>query len=283
VSEQEGPSRPIGPIELTIGSRHNPRFRATLALRDSRERRERGLLLIDGAREIARALDAGVALVEAWVARERVSDRGLLGVLTAVEASGAPIVEATPVLLAKLAYGDRDDGIVAIATAPSDDLARLVLPPDPLVVVIEGVEKPGNLGAIVRSADGAGADAVIVADPAADPWNPNAVRASTGTVFSMPIAVCSSTEAREALAARAIAIVAADPDGDLPYDEVDLTGAVAIVLGSEASGLTDAWRDDVAARVRIPMQGVADSLNVSATAAVLLFEARRQRGATAGG
>jgi TrmH family RNA methyltransferase len=277
VSEPDGPIELGRPIEPTISSRHNPRFRAALALRDSRERRARGLLLIDGAREIARALTAGVVVVEAWVARDRIRRAEGRAALSAIGGAGAPVVDATPELVAKLAYGDRDDGIVAIAAAPPTDLARLVLPPEPLVVVIEGVEKPGNLGAIVRSADGAGADAVIVADPAADPWNPNAVRASTGTVFSMPLAVCSSAEARGTLAARGIRIVAADPDGDHPYHEVDLTGAVAIVLGAESSGLTDAWRDGAVTRVRIPMRGVADSLNVSATAAVLLFEARRQR------
>jgi TrmH family RNA methyltransferase len=271
VSDATGP-----PI---INSRHNERFRAALALRDSRERRERGLLLIDGIREIARALTADVALVEAWVARERVTDVGSHEALAAVEASGAPIVEATPELLAKLAYGDRAEGIVAIAATPPTELGRLVLPPEPLLVVIEGVEKPGNLGAIVRSADGAGADAVIVADLAADPWNPNAIRASTGTVFSVPLAVCSSTEAREALAARAVRLVASDPDGDQPYHGVDLRGAVAVVLGAEATGLSDAWDGPDVVRARIPMHGVADSLNVSATAAVLLFEARRQRSA----
>ena len=195
----------------------------------------------------------------------------------AVEATGAPVVEATPELLARLAYGDRDDGIVAIVAAPPTALDALDLPPEPLVVVVEGVEKPGNLGAIVRSADGAGVDAVIVADPASDPWNPNAVRASIGTVFSIALAVCSAEDARAYLGAHGIRIVAADPDGERPYHEVDLTGALAIVLGAEAAGLSDTWRGEAIVRARIPMLGAADSLNVSATAAVLLFEARRQR------
>ena len=261
-----------------LSSRHNPRFREALALREVRERRGRGLLLVDGAREIGRALAAGLAFEEAWVARERVRSADGRDALAALEAAGSPIIEVTPELLARLAYGDRDDGIVAVVAAPPTDLDALDLPPEPLVAVVEGVEKPGNLGAIVRSADGAMVDAVIVADPVSDPWNPNAIRASTGTILSMPIAVCSSTDARAHLETRGIRVVAADPDGDRPYHEVDLTGGVAIVLGAEAGGLSDAWRDGSVERVRIPMRGRADSLNVSTTAAVLLFEARRQRG-----
>jgi TrmH family RNA methyltransferase len=269
-------SEPTGAI---VSSRHNPRFREALALREARERRTRGLVLVDGAREIARVLEAGLTPAEVWVARERVGGAEGHAALAAAEAAGAPIVEATPELLARLAYGDRDDGIVAIVAAPPTGIERLALPAAPLVAVIEGIEKPGNIGAIARSADGAGVDALIVADPTSDPWNPNAVRASTGTVFVVPLAVCSTAEARAALDARGVRIVAADPDGDLPYHAVDLTGAVAIVLGAEATGLTDAWRDDAVTLVRVPMRGVADSLNVSTTAAVLLFEARRQRGA----
>jgi RNA methyltransferase, TrmH family len=268
-------SRGAGPIS----SRHNPRFRDALALRDAKSRRERGLLLVDGAREIGRALAAGAVLEEAWVARDRVRSQEGRETLVAVEATGAPVVEATPELLARLAYGDRDDGIVAIVATPRTDLDGLVIPKEPLVAVVEGVEKPGNLGAIVRSADGAGVDAVIVADPASDPWNPNAVRASIGTVFTIPLAVCAAEEARAYLVAQGVRVVAADPDGDRPYHEVDLTGSVAIVLGAEAAGLSATWRSDDVARVRIPMRGAADSLNVSASAAVLFYEARRQRGA----
>jgi RNA methyltransferase, TrmH family len=267
--------RPAGPIS----SRHNPRFREALALREARTRRERGLLLVDGAREIERALAAGARIEEAWVARVRGRSDAARGALAAVEATGAPVVEATPELLARLAYGDRDDGIVAVVATPRSDLDALALPPEPLVAVVEGVEKPGNLGAIMRSADGAGIDAVIVADPASDPWNPNAVRASIGTVFTVPLAVCAAEVARAYLAAHDVGIVAADPDGDRPYHEVDLTGPVAIVLGAEAAGLSATWLSEDVARVRIPMRGAADSLNVAATAAVLFYEARRQRGA----
>jgi TrmH family RNA methyltransferase len=270
-------SRDAGPRSEPISSRHNPRFRDAVALRDARPRRERGLTLIDGAREIERAVAAGARVDEVWVARERVRSQEGRQALAAVEAAGAPIVDATPELLARLAYGERDEGIVAIVATPRLDLDDLNLPAAPLVAIVESVEKPGNLGAIVRSADGAGVDAVIAVDPASDPWSPNAIRASIGTVFSVPIAIARAEDAQAYLERHGVRVVAADPDGVAPYHAVDLTGPVAIVLGAEAEGLSDAWRSDRIARVRVPMHGAADSLNVSATAAVLMFEARRQR------
>ena len=160
---------------------------------------------------------------------------------------------------------------------PATDLADLVLPEDPLVAVLEGVEKPGNLGAVLRSADGAGVDALIVADSASDPWNPNAVRASIGTVFSVPLATCAAGEALAYLQSLGLRIVAAAVDAAAAWDGVDLRGGVAIALGSEATGLSDTWRVEGVEWVRIPMLGRADSLNVSASAAVLFYEALRQR------
>jgi TrmH family RNA methyltransferase len=150
------------------------------------------------------------------------------------------------------------------------------------VAVIEGVEKPGNLGAVLRSADGAGVDAVVVADPATDPWNPNAIRASLGTVFTVPIAVATAAEAFDWLRNQGIGAVAALVDAPLSYTDADLTGALAIVLGSETAGLSEVWRTGDVTPVRVPMRGVADSLNVSVTAAILFYEALRQRGAQPG-
>ena len=181
-------------------------------------------------------------------------------------------------MLGRLAYGDRSEGLVATVRVPDLSLDGLDLPPDPLVVVLEAVEKPGNLGAVLRSADGAGADAVILADPGTDPFNPNAVRASLGTIFATPLAAAPSGEVRAWLAAAGIRILAARVDGAVDYTGADLRGSCAIVLGSEAGGLTDAWSGDGVTAVRLPMLGVADSLNVSIAAAVLLYEARRQRG-----
>jgi len=263
-----------GPV---ISSRQNPRFRAALGLREARERREQGRLLVDGAREIGRALDAGVAAVEAWVAPERLRSDAARALLPRLAGSGAALVETTPDLLARLAYGERDDGIVAVFTLPATDLARIELPGQPLVVVVEGVEKPGNLGAVLRSADGAGADAVIVTGSVGDIWNPNSVRASLATIFSLPLATSSAADTAAFLRERNIAIVAARVDGTTDYDAADLSGPLAIVVGAETTGLSDAWSGPDVTSVRIPMLGLADSLNVSVSAAVLLYEARRQR------
>ncbi|MGH2513338.1 MAG: TrmH family RNA methyltransferase, partial [Candidatus Limnocylindrales bacterium] len=168
-------------------------------------------------------------------------------------------------------------GLVGVIRTPPVGLDRLALPAEPLVVVAESVEKPGNLGAILRSADGAGADALIAADPRTDVFNPNAIRASLGTIFSVPVAVASSADTIAWLMARRIRIIAARVDGSVPYTEANLRGPLAIVLGSEAHGLAGAWSMPGIEAVHLPMLGSADSLNVSVAAAILLYEARRQR------
>ncbi len=265
------------PPSVIIESSHNPRFRAALALREARDRRATGHILVDGGREIGRALASGVRPVELWVAPERVRDPEARAALRDAAAGGVPAIHASAELLAKLAFGDRDDGLVLVAHTPSTDLADLALPAGALVGVVEALEKPGNLGAILRSADGAGLDALIVADPRSDPWNPNAIRASMGTVFRVPLAVCTAAAAMDRLRAERVRIIAARVDGSVPYASADLTGALAIVLGSEADGLSPAWTGPDVSAVHIPMRGVADSLNVSVSAAILFYEARRQR------
>lgn len=269
--------QPIPP-EPDVSSRQNPRFKATLALRDARERRTRGRIIVDGAREIGRALEAGVTLVETWIASEQIRSDTARSVLPRA-ATAAEVIETTPELLARLAYGERDEGMVAVFEAPPTDLASVAarLPERPLIAVMEQVEKPGNLGALLRSADGAGVDAVIAADPVSDIWNPNAIRASLGTIFSLPIAVCSSAEALSFLREHEVAILAARVGGATDYDAVDLSGPVALVVGAETSGLTETWAGAGVTPISIPMLGLADSLNVSASAAVLFYEARRQR------
>jgi TrmH family RNA methyltransferase len=264
-----------------VSSRQNPRFKAALALRDARERRAHQRILVDGAREIGRALEVGFKLVEAWVAPERVRSEAARALLPQVAAAGR-IVETSPELLARLAYGDRDEGIVAVFEQPTTRLEDLELPPAALIAVLERVEKPGNLGALLRSADGAGIDAVIAADAVSDIWNPNAIRASVGTIFNLPLVACGASEARDFLLARNINVLAARVEGATDYAAVDLTKPVALVVGAEVSGLSDAWRGDGITAVSLPMLGSADSLNVSATAAVLFYEARRQRRAAAG-
>jgi TrmH family RNA methyltransferase len=198
--------------------------------------------------------------------------------LDALRERAIPVTATSEAVFAKLAFGDRAEGILAVVRVPSAALADLTLPRDPLVVVIEGVEKPGNIGAIMRSADGAAADAVIAASPRTDLFNPNAIRASAGTMFTVPNGAGPTDEVIGWLRAGGIRIVAARVGAGRAYTEADLTGPLAVALGGEADGLTDAWAADGIEPVNLPMLGVADSLNVSTTAAILLYEARRQRG-----
>jgi len=268
---------PLPHPDAVISSPKNPRVRAATELRERRARDAIGLTLVDGARELGRALDGGARVVEVFADETSLTQDGA-SILERARAAGAAVVPVTRVVLDRLAYGDRSEGLVATVAVPDLSLGALHLPPDPLVIVLEGVEKPGNLGAVLRSADGAGADAVIVADPRTDLFNPNAVRASLGSIFTVPLAAGSSTEVRAHLAANGLRVLAARVEGSLTYTEVDLRGPLAIVLGSEADGLTGAWADEGVVPVRLPMLGVADSLNVSIAAAVFLYEARRQRG-----
>ncbi len=259
-----------------ITSLTNPRVKAAVRLRDRREREATGLTIVDGAREILRALDAAIRIESAFIAPALLRSEDALEVDARIHAWPATI-EVSPAVLAKVAYGERSDGIVAIAETPSRSLVDLDLPPDPLVVVVEGVEKPGNLGAVLRTADAAGVDAVLAADPRTDLFNPNAIRASIGTIFSMPVVAASSPEILAWLVERGIRPIAAIVDAPATYTGADLRGPLAIVLGSEADGLSTAWRDASVTPIAIPMHGVADSLNVSIAAAVVLFEAVRQR------
>lgn len=260
-----------------ITSTKNPRVKAALELRDRRGREQVRATLVDGVREIARALAGGARVRELFVDETRLRGDAPM-VVDRARSAGADIVAASGSVLDRLAYGERSEGLVAVVAMPDTAVERLVLPADPLVVVLEGVEKPGNLGAVLRSADGAGADAVIVADPRTDIFNPNAIRASLGTIFTVPVASGTSAQVRARLERDGLRIHAARVDGSVPYTDADLTGPVALVLGSEAGGLTDAWAGDDVTPVHLPMLGIADSLNVSITAAVLLYEARRQRG-----
>ena len=191
--------------------------------------------------------------------------------------TGAAIYPVGPPVFEKLAFGQRADGVIGVAEMPAATLDRLRLPDVPLVAVLERVEKPGNIGAVLRSADAAGVSALVVADAATDLYNPNAIRASLGTIFSMPVATGATAETLAWLRAHGLAIFTARVDGSIPYDEADFRQPSAIVLGSEAEGLSEAWSGSDMIALRLPMLGVGDSLNVSATAAVLFYEALRQR------
>ncbi len=268
----------VGPASPpAITSPANPRLRAIGRLRDRHERDTRGLTLVDGAREVVRVLEAGADVREILLAPTLVRSPGAVDALAAIEAARLPVTHLSEAAFGRIAYGDRTDGILAVVATPSAELDDLRLPDDPLVVVLESVEKPGNVGAVLRSADGAGVDAVILVDTRADPWNPNTIRASVGTVFSLPIGVASGEATRAWLRARGVRMAAALVEARAPYTAADLTGPLAIVLGSEAEGLSEAWSTPDVTAVRIPMLGRADSLNVSVAAAVLLYEARRQR------
>lgn len=262
--------------EPPITSLTNPRVKAAVRLRDRREREETGLTIVDGAREILRALDAGVRVQTAFIAPDLLRTEDALSVDARLH-DWPSAIEVSPAVLAKVAFGDRSDGVVAIVEAPTRTLDDLGLPDDPLILVVEGVEKPGNLGAVLRTADAAGAHAVIAADPRTDLFNPNAIRASIGTIFSVPVAAAATDVVLAWLATRGIRTVAAVVGAERQYTTVDLAGPLAIALGSEADGLSDAWLGAGITPIAIPMHGIADSLNVSIAAAVVLFEAVRQR------
>lgn len=267
-----------------LTSAANPRIRAALDLRDRRGRERAGRILVDGAREIARALDGGVAVVEAFLDVE--GARSAEAEVVVGRLAGLGIIP-TPVAGAareRLPYGDRVGDLVAVAIPPPTTLDRVAAivaaAPEPLVVVVEDPEKPGNLGAVARSADGAGATAIVAAvgrRPAVDAWNPNAIRASLGTVFTVPLAIAATEDVLDWLRGAGIRIAAARVEATTPYHDVDLRGPLAIAVGSEATGLGPAWTAPGIEGLRIPMRGRADSLNLAVAAAVLLFEARRQR------
>ena len=270
----------------TIDSPGNPRIKAVIRLRERRERDATGLTLVDGGREALRAMESGVVVEAAFICPPLLGSREAHRVAEKVSQSfgpfGAPIdyAEVSERAFERLAYGDRVDGVVLVVRAPRTTLQDLELSAEPLVVVTEDVEKPGNVGAILRSADAVGADAVIAVG-GTDLFNPNVIRASIGTVFTMPLAAATAEQVIDWLRSREIRIVASRVDAERLHVQGNLRGPVALVLGSEAEGLSDAWRSPDVEAIRLPMAGVADSLNVSAAAAVLLYEAWRQRHAAA--
>lgn len=252
-----------------ISSVQNPKVKRLLALQQkSSERREAGLFVVEGRREIERCLAAGFEVQTLFCTPE---------VASVVPQGAYDQYLVTPKVYERVAYRGSTEGMIAEVRTRQWQLADLPLTENPLIVVLESVEKPGNLGAILRSADAAGADAVVVCDPLTDLFNPNVVRASTGAVFSMPMVACTSEECIAFLQRRGISILTAQlQDSELYYD-TDMRRPTAIVMGTEATGLTDQWRRAATAHIRIPMLGVADSLNVSVSAAILLYEAVRQR------
>jgi len=267
------------PADLEITSPANPRVRQLVALRRRRQREQSAVTLVEGLAEVELALAAGVRPHALYYCPElSAASTGAADtvVVTAAE-RGAEVIRVSRQVFEKVSYREGPDGLLAVVPAVGDELKELRLSGSPLVLVCVGLEKPGNLGAILRTADAAGVDAVIAADPVTDWGNPNVVRASKGTVFCVPVASASSMEVFDWLAAQGLRIVAAAPDApDLVTDE-DLTGPTAIAVGAEQTGLAADWLARADVRVRIPMFGRADSLNVSASAAIITYEAVRQR------
>jgi len=264
-----------------ITSLQNPRIKAAVRLRSRHGREKAGLMLIDGARELSRAIAGGVELREVFLCPALCTSSEARQVANTLPDS-AQVFQVSEAVFRKLAFGRRAEGILGLAAIPQRTLDSLVLPQNPLVAILEAVEKPGNVGAVIRSADAAGLAAVILADPATDLYNPNAIRASLGTIFTLPVCQAESAEIIAWLRRSGLKIVAARVDGEMTYDQVDYRAPTAILLGSEAAGLSSAWRADDIHGVRLPMCGAADSLNVSVAAAVLFYEALRQRRSSTG-
>ena len=290
-----------------ITSPSNPKIKRLLALQQkSSARREAGLFVVEGQRELQHCIYAGFDIdtvffcpeVETAAASENRSHPRLRkregpasegsgrgpaqpdvfrGWLPCNEGGQTKVFEVSKEVYARISYREGTEGVIAEVRAKERKLEELELPERPLVVVLESVEKPGNLGAVLRSADAAGADAVLICDPLTDLWNPNLIRASIGAIFTVPCVACGSAEAIAFLKARGIRILTAQLQDSSLYYDCDMTVGTALVMGTEATGLTDAWRAAADAHIRIPMLGRLDSLNVSVSAAILLFEAVRQR------
>ncbi|MDR2449865.1 MAG: RNA methyltransferase [Prevotellaceae bacterium] len=261
--------------EALITSLRNAKIGSVLELKEkSRERHAHGLFVVEGAREIKLALASGYKLDSLFVC-----DR--IGTATIFEHSLPASTRVYPVsgeVFAKMAYRENSDGLVAVMVLNKLLLDNVKLSSNPFVIIMEAVEKPGNLGAVLRTADAAAVDAVVICDPHTDLYNPNVIRSSIGCIFTRQVVACSSESALHWLKAKGIKSFAAELEAAQAYHEADFTQPCAIVMGTEATGLTAFWLEHADARIKIPMRGKIDSLNVSVTTAVLTFEAMRQRG-----
>lgn len=258
-----------------ITSLQNPKIKETVKLRDRRTREESGLFIIEGYRELKRALDAGRTIQTLFYCPEfflGTNEDALRN-----QCKAALHLECTKDVFAKISYRDRPDGLLAVAPQMHWKLSDLKLTKNPFLVVAESIEKPGNLGTILRSCDAAGVDAVIVSDPTTDIHNPNVVRSSVGALFTLPVLEVSAAETRAFFKKHNIAIVAATPRAKLAFTEANFKVPLAIVVGTEQYGLTENWMKKAGIAVRIPMFGIVDSLNVASATALLLYEVVRQR------
>lgn len=252
-----------------ITSKTNPKIKNVVKLQKSSVRREQNRIIIEGKREIERAVACGFVVDTLFVCNEILKE--------SIDIKASLVEEVSLEVFEKIAYREGSDGLLAVAIPKYADLKDFKPKKNPLIIVLETVEKPGNLGAIMRTADAAGVDAVIIADPRTDLFNPNAIRASIGTIFSVPLFACSSEECIEWLKSNSIKIYCTYLKASIDYLEADFRKGSAIVMGTEATGISDIWVEAADHNLIIPMNGIADSLNVSVTTAIVVFEAIRQR------
>ncbi|NGX50755.1 MAG: 23S rRNA (uridine(2479)-2'-O)-methyltransferase [Chlamydiae bacterium] len=260
-----------------LTSLQNPRIKQAVKLRDKRERDRTQTFLIEGFRELTRAARGNAFLLTVFFSPAHFLGSNEESLIEEIREKGVEIIEVTEEVFAKLSYRDRPDGLLAIGSQSTLNIADLETPALPFFLIAESIEKPGNLGSILRSSDAAGVDALLVCDRCTDVYNPNVVRASVGTLFTVPVLELSSEEAITYLKEHRIRIVATSPDSDSPFTESDLTGPIAIAVGTEQLGLSTQWMEAADTVVKIPMNGVADSLNVAAATTLLLYEVLRQR------
>ena len=253
----------------TVSSGQNPKIKNLLLLQEkSRARREQGLFVVEGLRELQHCIEGGFEIDTLFVCEDTPVPDDIHSTRTILLPRS---------LFEKVAYRGGTERVIAEVKVKERRLEDLFLPENPLIIVLESVEKPGNIGAVLRSADAAGADGLIVCDPLTDLYNPNLIRASLGGIFTVPTVACTSVEAIAFLQERGIAILTAQLQDSTLYYDTPMTGGTALVMGTESTGLTPLWREVATAHIRIPMLGRLDSLNVSVSAAILLFEAVRQR------
>lgn len=258
-----------------ITSAQNQKIKDLLALQEkSKERRKKGLFVVEGRRELIHCVEAGYEPYAIFFCPEIISAADFDEIADKCDCSYFEIPQH---LYDKVAYRGGTEGVIAELRCKEMNLESLRLKENPIVVVLESVEKPGNLGAVLRSADASGVDAVIVCDPLTDMYNPNLIRSSIGAIFTVPVATASSEETIKWLKDNKIKIYTAQLQDSEWYYDTDMKGGTAIIMGTEATGLTPVWRKAADAHIKIPMLGKLDSLNVSVSAAILMFEAIRQR------
>jgi RNA methyltransferase, TrmH family len=261
-------------MHFKITSTQNPKVKSLLALEKPRERRKQQLFIIEGIKEVTMAIEAGYRIGNLFFCDELVRTQDLDPRLVDEKL----MIPVSKDVFEKIAVRESTGGVLAVAQMKPHQLDQIQLSNNPLVLVLESVEKPGNLGAILRTADAVGVDAVIICDPQTDFYNPNVIRSSVGCVFTKQLASATSEETIQWLQKNKVNIVCTYLQASQPYHQLDYTKASAIVMGTEATGLSPIWVENADANIIIPMQGKIDSMNVSTAAAVVVFEARRQRG-----